>query len=220
MSRNTAARSGWSDKIKLYFVRHGESEANVLRVISNRGWLHPLTEKGRQQARDLAGKLQTAGIARIYTSPLQRAVQTAEILSQTLGVEVEITGALREFDCGIAESRADAQAWQLWQTAWDSWMLHQQWDYRVEGGESFNDLRSRFLPLVNGLLRDYTERPESYVLIGHGGLYYTMLPQVLVNLPPHFDGTFPNTGYVLAEASPEGLVCLEWCGTKIDHGEI
>jgi broad specificity phosphatase PhoE len=204
--------------MKLYFVRHGESEANVLRVISDRGWVHPLTEKGRQQARDLAVKLQDANIARIYTSPLQRAVQTAEILAQALGIEYEISAALREFDCGIAEGRADAEAWQLWQAAWDNWHIHQQWDYRVEGGESFNDLRNRFLPLVNGLLRDHANGSESYILIGHGGLYFSMLPQVLTNLPPHFEGSFPNTGYVLAETRPEGLACLEWCGVKIDAG--
>ena len=152
--------------------------------------MHPLTEKGRHQAHDLADRLCGAGIARIYTSPLQRAVQTAEILAQTLEVEVEITDALREFDCGIAEGRSDAEAWQLWQTAWDNWLLHQQWDYRIEGGESFHDFRSRFLPLVNGLLQDHAPRQRrqhhGYVLIGHGGLYYSMLPQVLVNLPPSF----------------------------------
>jgi probable phosphoglycerate mutase len=209
------ARNGWIDKMKLYFVRHGESEANILRVISNRGWVHPLTEKGRQQVRDLAGKLQTAGIARIYTSPLQRTVQTAEILAQTLGVEVEITGALREFDCGIAEGRADADAWQLHAWVTEEWALHHRWDSRIEGGESCLDMRSRFLPLVNGLIKDYASRPENFVLIGHGAVYYHMLTQVLVNLPDHFNGPFPNTGYVLAEACPEGLVCLEWCGIKI-----
>jgi len=202
--------------MKLYFVRHGESEANVLKVISDRGWVHPLTDKGRQQARDLADKLRTAGIVKIYTSPLQRAVQTAEIMAQTLGIEFEITGALREFDCGIAEGRADAEAWKLWQADWDNWHIHQQWDYHVEDGESFNDLLGRFLPLVNSLLGDPANSSKNFVLIGHGGLYFCMLPQVLVNLPPKFEGTFPNTGYVLAEARPEGLVCLEWCGVKIE----
>ena len=201
--------------MKLYFVRHGESEANILRVISNRGWVHPLTEKGRLQAHDLADRLCEAGIVRIYTSPLQRAVQTAEILGQTLGVEVEITDALREFDCGIAEGRSDAEAWQLHAWVTEEWVLHHRWNSCIEGGESFNDMRRRFLPLVNGLLQDNAECPKNYVLIGHGALYYNMLTQVLVNLPPRFDGPFPNTGYVLAEARPAGLVCLEWCGTKL-----
>ena len=195
--------------MKIYFVRHGESEANVLRVISNRGWVHPLTEKGRQQAQDLGDHLRNAGIARIYTSPLQRAVQTAEILAQTLEVEFEITGALREFDCGIAEGRADEEAWKLHAWINEEWAVHHRWESRIEGGESCLDLRSRFLPLINGLIRDYANRSNNFVLIGHGALYYHMLNQTLVNLPPKFKDGLPNTGYVLAEARPEGLVCLE-----------
>jgi broad specificity phosphatase PhoE len=206
--------------MKIYFVRHGESEANVLRVISNRGWVHPLTEKGRQQARDLADRLRQVGIAKIYTSPLQRAVQTAEILAQTLGIEFEITDALREFDCGIAEGRLDAEAWKLHAGVTQAWAVHHRWESRIPGGESCLDLRARFLPLVNSLLEEGTDGSKNYILIGHGGLYFSMLPMVLVNLPPKFEGAFPNTGYVLAETRPEGLVCLEWCGTKIDHGEI
>jgi len=207
--------------MKLYFVRHGESEANVLRVISNRGWVHPLTEKGRQQAHDLAEKLRDAGIVKIYTSPMRRAVQTAEILGQILGVEFEITDALREFDCGIAEGRADEEAWKLHAWVSEEWAVHHRWDSRIEGGESCLDLRSRFLPLINGLIRDYANRSDNgdtnhhFVLIGHGALYYHMLTQTLVNLPTKFEDGFPNTAYVLAEARPEGLVCLEWCGVKI-----
>jgi broad specificity phosphatase PhoE len=202
--------------LKIYFVRHGESEANILRVISNRGWVHPLTEKGRQQARELAEKLRGAGIVKIYTSPLQRAVQTAEILALILEVEYEITDALREFDCGSAEGRTDAEAWKLHAWVTEEWAVHYRWESRIEGGESCLDLRARFLPLVNSLLRDYANRPDNFVLIGHGALYWHMLTQTLVNIPPKFEGGFPNTGYVLAEARPEGLVCLEWCGVKIE----
>lgn len=206
--------------MKLYFVRHGESEANVLRIISNRGWIHPLTEKGRQQARDLAEKLRTAGIVKIYTSPLQRAVQTAEILAQALGVEFEITDALREFDCGIAEGRLDAEAWKLHAGVTQAWAVDHRWESRIPGGESCLDLRARFLPLVERLVREYAGHPENFVLIGHGGLYYQMLTQALGNIPAGFSGPFPNTGYVLAEVRSEGLVCLEWCGIKLDQRQI
>ena len=201
--------------MKLYFVRHGESEANVLRVISNRGWRHPLTEKGRCQAHDLADRLCEAGIRRIYTSPLQRAVQTAQILAKTLGIEVEISDGLREFDCGIAEGRSDAEAWALHAWVWQEWALHQRWDSRIECGESFNDMRSRFLPLIEALVSDHAGSADNFVLVGHGALFINMLPLVLANLPPNYESPFPNTGYVLAEARPEGLICLEWCGIKL-----
>lgn len=41
----------------IYFVRHGESEENILKVFSNRGLKHGLTEKGREQVESLAEKL-------------------------------------------------------------------------------------------------------------------------------------------------------------------
>jgi hypothetical protein len=55
------------------------------------------------------------------------------------------------------------------------------------------------------------------LLIGHGALYWCMLPKLLSNLnPERIAGMdFPNSGYVVAEAQAEGLVCLEWCGTAI-----
>ncbi|MBK9055673.1 MAG: histidine phosphatase family protein [Chloroflexi bacterium] len=43
--------------MRFYFVRHGESEANILHEMSNRGWKHGLTEKGREQAAALAYNL-------------------------------------------------------------------------------------------------------------------------------------------------------------------
>ena len=132
--------------MRIFFVRHGESEANILRQISNRGYVHGLTEKGRQQAANLAqslraldfrtGKPGEAGAARIYTSPLQRAVETAQILSAALGIPYETTGALREFDCGIAEEGADEHSWSLHRWVWDEWLVHHRYGSKIEDGES------------------------------------------------------------------------------------
>lgn len=88
--------------MKFYFVRHGESEANILHEMSNRGWKHGLTEKGREQAAALAHNLLPIKARKIFPSPLMRAVQTAEILAEALGLEMEVTDALCEFDCGTA----------------------------------------------------------------------------------------------------------------------
>ena len=96
--------------MKLYFVRHGESEANILHEISNRGWKHGLTEKGREQSRQLAQNLSASGISKIFTSPLRRAVETAQILALELGAPLEVTQALAEYDCGILEGKSDEQS--------------------------------------------------------------------------------------------------------------
>ena len=66
--------------MRLYFARHGESLANTTRTFSNRDPWHPLTERGEQQAAELAETLAPEGIGRIFSSPAARAQQTAGIV--------------------------------------------------------------------------------------------------------------------------------------------
>jgi 2,3-bisphosphoglycerate-dependent phosphoglycerate mutase len=201
----------------LYFARHGESEANLIQEFSNRGWKHGLTEKGVLQAQGLAYRLQNKNILRIYTSPLKRAVQTASLAAGILGTAYQIADALREFDTGICEGKRDPEDWQYWKLAMHNWNELGQYDYRIEGGESFNDMHARFFPFVNRLVTEWEKGAGNLLLIGHGALYWCMLPKLLSNLnPERIAGMdFPNSGYVVAEAQAEGLVCLEWCGTAI-----
>lgn len=81
--------------MRLYFARHGESEANVLREFSNRGHKHGLTDKGRAQATDLGRKLSAVGIQRVLASPPLRARETADSVGDVLGVLVEEADELR-----------------------------------------------------------------------------------------------------------------------------
>src|SRR5690606_31368942 len=92
--------------MNMYFVRHGESVANVNQVFSNRvEQNHPLTNLGISQAQELAHKLANISPLKIYTSPLIRATQTAEIISKQLGSVMEVAPALREYDVGILEEQ-------------------------------------------------------------------------------------------------------------------
>jgi probable phosphoglycerate mutase len=200
--------------VKIYFTRHGESEANLLREHSNRGFRHPLTPKGREQAAALARSLEGIAVTRLFTSPIMRAVQTAEILSNTLGVPYEITDALREYDCGILEGRADEAAWALHMAVFDAWVHHQDWERRIEGGESFIEIRDRFVPFIEWLIAEYGESAANIVLVGHGGLYRCILPLVLVNTDFEFALNQPMgyTARIIAEAKPEGLTWISWEG--------
>jgi probable phosphoglycerate mutase len=200
--------------MRLFFIRHGESEANLLRVISNRGSVHGLTEKGCHQAAALGESLAHSGINAVFSSPLLRATQTAEIVSAALRMDYTITDALREYDCGVIEGKSDAQSWELHRRTREDWLLRGQWERRIKGGESFLDIRRRFEPFIEDLLATYPA-DSSLLFVGHGGLYSCMLPLVFTNIS--FEDAlrwpFPNTGIVLAESLAQGLICLEWCGT-------
>jgi broad specificity phosphatase PhoE len=203
--------------MNLYFVRHGESEANLLHEFSNRGWKHGLTEKGISQARELAEELSVKCPQKIYSSPLMRAVQTAELLASRWRIDFEITDSLREFDTGINEGRSDVEGWQQWEIVMDNWNRLKLYESRISQGECFNDMRRRFIPFIERVCLENTDPAASLVFVGHGALYYCMLP-LLLNLDTRLVASlpFPNTGYVLAESIPSGLICREWCGKGIN----
>jgi broad specificity phosphatase PhoE len=203
--------------MRIYFTRHGESEANLLRLISNLGLRHGLTQRGRIEAVVLAQYLQPRPVTRIYSSPLLRSIETTVILANRLGVDYEIVDALREFDCGIAEGRSDEAAWQMWRELFEAWLVYGRPDQRIEGGESFEDVRARFVPFVEKLVGRYRNTESEFVCMSHGGVYSAMLPLVLGNVDQDLVSDF-GLGYgacVVAEPGPAGLVCTEWNGQEI-----
>lgn len=201
--------------LRLYFVRHGESEANLLHVFSNRGYKHPLTPKGREQvsalANNLLGKQKTPFLA-IYSSPLVRAVQSAEILSRSIGIPFETSPALGEYDVGIYEGRSDEEGWKKYEEVLQEWFVNQNFTARMEGGDSFSDIEGRFLPFIETLKGSYGGQDGSIILVGHGGTFRCMLPRVVSNVDFAFaaGNMIGNTSYVLAELRGDEFVCLRW----------
>ena len=88
--------------MKLFIARHGETAWNLENRVSGRTDV-PLTEKGLQQAQTLARNAVGRGIEVIIASPLLRARQTAQAVSDAIGVEVQIDERLMELDFGIFE---------------------------------------------------------------------------------------------------------------------
>ena len=203
--------------MRIIFTRHGESHANILRQISNRGLVHPLTRNGRAQAVTLADKLRDRAITRICTSPTLRAIETSVIVAERLGVDYEVTDALREFDCGVAEGRTDESAWQMWHEVFDAWTLHGRWEQRIEGGESFYDVRDRFVPFIEGLAAQYGATGANLLCVAHGGVLWLMLPLVLPNVDADLMSQhgFGHATCIISELGPDGLRCVEWDGVRI-----
>jgi broad specificity phosphatase PhoE len=177
-----------------------------------------LTEQGRAQARALADMLGDRRIGRLYASPLLRARQTAEILAQKLGSSIEVTDALREYDCGVAEGRSDTTGWALYQAVEEEWRCG-RWASRLDGGESVLEMEARFRPFIKGLVEKSRRMTGGIVLVGHGGLYRWMLPRVLLNVDLDYACTHPitYTGAVVAEISAGALVCTAWCEHILPH---
>ncbi len=199
--------------MRILFVRHGESQANVDQVFSNRGWQHPLTDKGRQQAHRLAETLAARTITAIFTSPLQRAVETAQILSERLNLPFEIEPALIEYHVGIHEGhRYDengaANCYQDIARQWAEGNL----DARMPHGESCREIHARFNPFIQRLLDRFSATDTTILLVGHGGTYRHALPAVLPNLDcaTTMSTGLDNTAFAEAEFRSGALRCIRW----------
>lgn len=202
--------------MKLFFVRHGQSVANLLHEFSNSGVKHPLTETGQEQACQLALSFSGLPIEQIYASPVLRAVQTAQVLSNTLNAPLEITEALREWSVGTYEGTTDSVGWEMHRQVQRDWFFEHKYESKMPGGENFYEIRARFGQLIERLIEDGRNTDRQIICVAHGGLYIAMLPHFIKNVDYDFaiEQGFPYTGCVETELRPEGLICLRWCGIK------
>jgi broad specificity phosphatase PhoE len=204
--------------MRILFSRHGESEANIQRVISNRDIPHKLTKAGVSQAFALAETLMDWNVKKIITSPILRALETANIVAETLGLHPTISTALREFDCGLMEGRKDEEAWAAHQGVIHAWDEERDYKRRIlPDGESFNDMKARFLPFITVLIAKNKHLSDDILLISHGGMLHQMLPLIFANVDRAFTKRHPLGNCELVVAHPQNtkLVCSSWAGIKL-----
>ena len=128
---------------QLLVIRHGETEWSRTGRHTGRTDV-PLSDRGRDEARDAACTLDGWNITRAYTSPLGRARETAELVSPACGVEVD--SQLVEWDYGIYEGRSTPEIRQ----ELPAWSV---WTYPMKGGETIEQVGARvdqFLARVVG----------------------------------------------------------------------
>ncbi len=122
---------------RVFVARHGEARYESELVSDSGGWLSPL---GRQQARALADRLAGERVAAVWSSPMARAVQTAEVAAAVLGVDVVVREGLREFGVGDhAGGTGDPDPFRDTFGAW----LAGDLDARVPGAESGAEVVAR-----------------------------------------------------------------------------
>ncbi len=164
----------------IYFVRHGESEAN-------RGaWLAghkdaPLTPTGMAQARQSAGGLAHIPFDAVYSSDLARAAQTARAHAACRGCPVVLTQALREFDAGDLTGMTYEQIAVRYPTLYPAVWKESFCTFAPPGGESLPQAAQRMRAFV---LTAAQEHPEQTLLfVTHAGILRAFWGDLL-GLPP------------------------------------
>lgn len=147
----------------IFLARHGESDWNV----ANRFQGHtdrPLTERGREQANVLADLVAEEKVEAIYTSPLRRARETAEIVGARAGLDAVSLPELQEVDTGSWSGLSRAEVRKRFPEGFARWLAGGSgW----EDGESYEQMAQR---VVRALRSIAARHPEGRVLVvSHGG---------------------------------------------------
>lgn len=162
--------------IELYLIRHGTTtlpehfvgETDV-----------PLSPTGREEIQ----KLSTAMVDRmlsadrplkaIYCSDLQRSIQSARILAQLAGLEIEIIPSLRELAFGVWEGLTYEQIVERYPKEFSAWK-HDFSRKRPPGGESMGSLRKRVMTALTAILSCHGNG-ERIAIVAHGAVNRAIL---------------------------------------------
>ena len=147
----------------VYLARHAESDWNLENRFQG-STDRPLTERGREQARTLAGELAEIPLDAVYTSPLRRALETARIVAATQGLSPVALAELSEIDVGSWAGLSRGEVESRFPEAFRRWVNGGEgWD----DGESYASMSARVLVAIR---RVAAEHPDGIVLVvSHGG---------------------------------------------------
>ena len=173
--------------MKLLLARHAESAWNAERRFQGRTDVG-LSDMGREQAAALARALAGGRVGAIYSSPLVRARETAEIVARERGLTVTLVDELRELSLGAWEGRTvddvlatEADAYRLWR--------ERPYDCPPPDGEHIEDVARRVLPVMELIVSSHADGQEALV-VSHGGVISIFLCHLL--------GLSPNALWQLA----------------------
>lgn len=160
---------------RLLLVRHGESTWNATRRIQ--GQLDPpLSDRGLDQARELAERLAGHQLAGFYSSDLARTRQTADEIAATVGIEPTLEQGLREIALGAWEGKTRAELMDEFPELWERWRREPTWDV-VPGGEGAEPFAERITRTLNSI---HERHPQGDVLcVTHGGVIQVAILNVV-----------------------------------------
>lgn len=157
-------------------IRHAEN-TSVGRFIAGRQPGVHLTEAGHAQAERLAERLAGLDIAAIYSSPMERAMETIEPLVRRLGAKVHVQEGLDELDYGEWTGRNSQELAD--RAEWKEFNMHRS-RTRIPGGEMLLEAQTRAVATLEQLARQHPE--EMVAVVSHADIlraviaYYAGIP--------------------------------------------
>ena len=161
---------------QIIFLRHGQAKNNTERILAGRTEGIPLTETGVKQAEHTADFLQHMNISAIYSSPIQRAKHTAEIVGKHNSLDVTIDDRLIELDMGKFTGMPYDE---IFNNHGNVFMKFYNGELEIahNGVETFSDVKKRVLGIVDHVIQNHPD--ENVVLVTHMDPIKAMLSTIV-----------------------------------------
>jgi len=184
---------------QIIFLRHGQAKNNTERILAGRTEGVPLTDTGIKQSEHTAELLEHMNISTIYSSPIQRAKHTAEIVGKHNSLDVTIDDRLIELDMGKFTGMPYDE---IFNSHGNVFMKFYNGNLEIahNGVETFSDVKKRILGIVDHIIEKHPD--ENVLLVTHMDPIKAMLSTV-IDLSP------TNLYELIRPVSP--LICSWFC---------
>ena len=148
-------------KMKIYYVRHGQTDWNLARKMQGSQTEKTLNQTGIEQANETRKELENVKYDIIIRSPMHRAEQTAEIINQDRNVPIIVDERMRERKLGELEGHDITEESE--NKIWDY-----ELNYQIPSGENLHDFEKRILDFFKDIKQKYADK--TVLIVAHGGV--------------------------------------------------
>lgn len=167
----------------IYLVRHGLTQFNEeLRYIGRTD--QPLTGRGREQAEAISKRLAGFTFDNIYSSPKNRAIQTAEAITRMNGHDICVVPEFDEIDFGDLEGLTFAEIQERFPVFHRAWTVDPS-KTQIPGGEPWDDFIARVGCGINSVIQENLES-QNILIVAHGGTFRGVLIALGIVYPDQF----------------------------------
>ena len=177
-------------KTSIYLIRHGECAGNKENRVRGRVDF-PLNENGMAQAEALALAMMDKGLAHVYSSPLKRALTTAETISRVCGCGLSSDDSFSNIRLDPWQGRLKSEIAASEPELWNTWISDPE-SLVLDGAETLDQVMERSLAGLQRLMEKH--KGETFAVVSHRGVLKPMLSGALGIAKPRFWRLHMDTG--------------------------
>lgn len=154
--------------MRLIFVRHGATEWNVAGRYQGQTDV-PLSEKGRAQAAAVGKRFESIPVDVVYSSPLQRAYDTARAIAEPKGLPIHKVEGIKELDFGEWDGLTKEELEEKFGEAFIRYRI-EPFHYPMSGEGTLNRAKLRVGEALEEIKEKYRHTDKTVVVVAHGGI--------------------------------------------------